>query len=515
MAAIERTLSSPWRLVLLVLLVSTVLSWLSADQVRRAIEARMRSDEDVDFVVLFAPEFAHFLMWAAIAPGLLVWVRATWRRVPPLVFVVVQLATAFGVAWSMGWLEFHTTEFLRELRERREESRDQEPSGANLAVPNPFALGGPPPPGGRPPTEAQGESDALVPEDAAASVDAPDALVSGTAGATGGGAPDDPSAESGGRAGLDERLGARLGERLEERLEDRLEERFDGRFGERRDERGPRSERGPAWFERPRRFGQPANAVENAQRRLPRELLLYLLAMGLSGSAVAFLQQRRSERARLALEVAAANLQSELARSQLRSLRAQLQPHFLFNALHGIGGLVREGRDGEALTTLSDLGGLLRRTLDADRVERWSLATELALIDEYLSVEGVRLGDRLVVERSVAADCERAALPPLLLLPLVENAIRHGIASKPGRGTLRLVAQRHGERLRLVVEDDGPGYPPAVLAARRHPSRDEVHVGLANTVERLERLFPGRSSIELSNRASGGASVAVELPFET
>jgi len=495
MAAIERTLSSPWRIVVLVLLVATVLSWLSADQVRRAIEARLRSDEEVDFVVLFAPEFAHFLMWAAIAPGLLVWVRATWRRVPPLVFVVVQLATAFGVAWSMGWLEFHVTEFLREVRERREESRDFDASGTNVVVPNPFPLGGPPAQGERPPTEPQRTTDAGPAGAVGQGVDAP------------AGSPDESAADGGGRPGLEGRL--------EERLEGRLEERFDGRFGERRDERGPRSERGPAWFERPRRFGQPANAVENAERRLPRELLLYLLAMGLSGSAVAFLQQRRSERARLELEVAAANLQSELARSQLRSLRAQLQPHFLFNALHGIGGLVREGRDGEALTTLSDLGGLLRRTLDADRVERWSLATELALIDEYLSVEGVRLGDRLVVERSVAADCERAALPPLLLLPLVENAIRHGIASKPGRGTLRVVAERRGDRLRLVVEDDGPGFPPAVLAARRHPSRDEVHVGLANTVERLERLFPGRSAIELANRAGGGASVAVELPFET
>jgi sensor histidine kinase YesM len=105
-------------------------------------------------------------------------------------------------------------------------------------------------------------------------------------------------------------------------------------------------------------------------------------------------------------------------------------------------------------------------------------------------------------------------LPPLLLLPLVENAIRHGVSVSTKGGTLTLGAQRAADLLRITIEDDGPGFPAEVLAHRRHPARGEVHVGLANTIERLERLLPGRHRVELSNKVTGGARVVLELPIE-
>jgi hypothetical protein len=456
MAWLERTLSSPWRLGVLALLLATLLSWLSADQIHRWAVARRRDDEEVDFAQFFAPEFVHYLTWAAVAPLLLWFVVWTWRRLHPLLFAGVQLAACFAVAWSMGWLEFHANETLREFREGRARRAVEE--GPALREEPPTFDG-----------NVEGAPEGAPP-------------------------PRDGS------------------------FRERLEERLDERFGDGREGREGRGDRPPPpvgeWLRR--RLG-PENAVENAERRLPRELLLYLFSLGIAGSAFAFLEQRRAERARAASELSAANLRSELVDSQLRSLRAQLQPHFLFNALHGIGGLVREARVDEALGTLSNLGGLLRRTLDADRVESWSLATELALIDEYLAIEGVRLGDRLRVERRVEPGCERAPLPPLLLLPIVENAIRHGISVSTKGGTLRLSAERAGDMLRLTIEDSGPGFPAEVLAHRRHPARGEVHVGLANTIERLERLLPGRHRVELSNRPAaegGGARVVLELPLE-
>jgi signal transduction histidine kinase len=447
MAWIERTLSSPWRLGVLALLLATLLSWLSADQIHRWAVARRRDDEEIDFAQFFAPEFVHYLTWAAVAPLLLWFVVWTWRRLHPLLFAGVQLATCFAVAWSMGWVEFHANEALREMRDGRTRRAADERPGMREA----------------PPDSSAGTADGA------------------------------PAPRDGG-------------------LRERLEERIDERFGEGRDGRGERPP--PPVGEWLRRRLGPENAVDNAERRLPRELLLYLFSLGIAGSAFAFLEQRRAERARLASELSAANLRSELANTQLRSLRAQLQPHFLFNALHGIGGLVREGRADEALGTLSDLGGLLRRTLDADRVESWSLATELALVDEYLSIEGVRLGERLRVVRNVDPACARVPLPPLLLLPLVENAIRHGVSVSTKGGTLTLGAQRAADLLRITIEDDGPGFPAEVLAHRRHPARGEVHVGLANTIERLERLLPGRHRVELSNKVTGGARVVLELPIE-
>ncbi|MEZ5977290.1 MAG: histidine kinase [Planctomycetota bacterium] len=470
MSAIERTLASPWRTAVVAALAVLALSWISTDQQRRFAETRMLSSDTFRLNVwaLFLPELAHFALWAVIAPTLLAFMLWSWNRLHPLLFAVAQLAACFGAAWSMGYLEFHVSrEIVRNVtgspivRVDGRESEDVpfiegdvELDGRDAAVAPSDELEGPPP-GGPPP---------LGPD----------------------GAPRPRPGEA--------------------PPPDRQQRRFD-RGGDRGGERGGRFD--------PRRFrGRPVDGADNASRQFGREVLLYLLALGVSGSAFAFLRQRKGERRAHELELETAALEGELARTQLRSLRAQLQPHFLFNALHGIGGLVREKRDGEALRTLSDLGGLLRRTLDADRVDRWSLDSEIALVEEYLSVESVRLGDRLATHVDVEDDVRGVQLPPLLLLPIVENSIRHGVATQARGGSVDVSCARIGDRLRIEVADTGPGFDAAVLRAGRHPADDEVHVGLQNTRERLERLFPGRHTFALSNRPGGGASVVIEIPSE-
>ncbi|QDU86130.1 Sensor histidine kinase YpdA [Planctomycetes bacterium Pla163] len=510
--AVERILRSPWRLSIAVAMFVAVLSWLGSDQQRQALEIRLPEGwGEVNTVSLFVPEFVHNALWALLAPLLLALFVWSWRRLHPLLFAGAQIALCLGCAWGMGWIEHHSTDRLRDwvgppVRESadapslmelerlsRERRRERDPQRRNE----------------RAEREDEGRESA-------------------------------PDGEGPAQLGDPQETG---GERADE---GRVEPGRDGppREGPGRDGFGPRPNPGPppglgqggagggepgadvrsprsafqSRMDRLRARGLAPTARETAGQRLPREVLLYLIALGLSGAAFAFLARRESERRQLALELEAAQLSSELSRTQLRTLRAQLQPHFLFNALHGIGGLVRTGRADEALRTLSGLGGLLRRTLDSDRADRWPLRQELELIDEYLAVEGVRLGDRLTIEREFDPAALDVEIPPLLLLPIVENAIRHGIAAKTGPGTLRITAHRESDRLRLVVEDDGTGFADEVLALRRHPSDDEVHVGLFNTRERLVRIFGADGQrFELSNGnqlGARGACVTIELPCE-
>jgi signal transduction histidine kinase len=155
-------------------------------------------------------------------------------------------------------------------------------------------------------------------------------------------------------------------------------------------------------------------------------------------------------------EVEALTLEARLARAEAAALRHQRQPHFLFNALHSIASLV-PGRPRQAQTLIADLAALLRLSLDSHGADETTLAAELAFADAYLAIEAARLGDRLRVVRDVAPDLLDAAVPALLLQPLVENAVRHGIAPVVGGGTLRIAASRDGDRVCLAVEDDGQG----------------------------------------------------------
>ena len=212
----------------------------------------------------------------------------------------------------------------------------------------------------------------------------------------------------------------------------------------------------------------------------------------------------RESRARARRE---SRLQADLAQAELHLLRAQLEPHFLFNTLNAIATLVHaDPKAAERMILL--LSDLLRRAL-REREEQVPLGEELAFLDRYLEIEQVRFRERLVVERHIQPDSLGAMVPPLLLHPLVENAIRHGVARRVEGGSLGIRARRERDRLELRIWNDGPG--PAATG----DGPGGAGIGLATTRARLERLYGADHRFELQSGPEGGALVSLSLPFRT
>ena len=251
-----------------------------------------------------------------------------------------------------------------------------------------------------------------------------------------------------------------------------------------------------------------------ASRRLPRELLTYWLILGLGAGLRIYLKTRDEQRRAATAELRASQLDTELARAQIDSLRGQVHPHFLFNALHTIGGLIREDDQAAALRVLSAVGDLLRTTLDQGEAPEVPLSEELEVAERYLGIERIRFGDRLETSVEVEPAARAASVPALVLLPLVENAVRHGVEPRTGGGRVEIAARRSGGELVLEVRDDGPGYPREVLegsgAELEHDGRRRI--GLANTRKRLRVLYGEEYGLTLSNPAEGGALARIRIP---
>ncbi|HET9982921.1 MAG TPA: sensor histidine kinase [Longimicrobiales bacterium] len=205
------------------------------------------------------------------------------------------------------------------------------------------------------------------------------------------------------------------------------------------------------------------------------------------------------------MSVRAAQLEASLAQAKLQALSAQLHPHFLFNTLNAIAVLARGGRRSDVVTMVTRLARLLRISVDeADATV--PLQRELSFLRRYLAIEHVRFRERLSVRWSIAPECRWAEVPTLLLQPLVENAIRHGIAQQPGPGRIEIRARRVDAALHLSVRDNGPGLVGGVGAVREG-------VGLRNTRERLEQLYGPDHSFHLQAAPGGGFLVTITLPF--
>ena len=201
-------------------------------------------------------------------------------------------------------------------------------------------------------------------------------------------------------------------------------------------------------------------------------------------------------------ELQAAQLQTALARAQVQSLQMQLNPHFLFNTLNAIAALMREDIEA-ADVMIARLGDLLRVTLASADVQEVPLRRELELTDMYLDIQRARMGDRLTTRVSADPQTLDVQVPTLLLQPLVENAIRHGGAARPGPTMIEVRAQRDGDLLVIDVEDDGPG-PPVPLAPGH---------GLENTRMRLTAAYGPSAGVDVRPRHGGGALARVTLPF--
>lgn len=205
-------------------------------------------------------------------------------------------------------------------------------------------------------------------------------------------------------------------------------------------------------------------------------------------------------------EIRASQLEAQMAQAQLQALKMQLRPHFLFNTLNTVSMLMRE--DVEAANrVLVRLSELFRLTLDSDGKHEVALATELQFLESYLEIEQTRFQDRLIVRVDVDPSTLQASVPNLLLQPLVENAIRHGVASRATTGVVEVRSARKNGHLELQVRDNGPGL------SNFANSGQGGGIGLANTKERLEKLYRGDYELELSNVASGGLQVTVTIPF--
>lgn len=209
-------------------------------------------------------------------------------------------------------------------------------------------------------------------------------------------------------------------------------------------------------------------------------------------------------------ELQASQLKAQLAEAQLQALKMQLHPHFLFNTLHSISSLL--SRDTEAARRMiARLGDFLRLTLENSGAQEVTLRDELDFLRCYLDIEGIRFYDRLTVRMEIEPQTLSVRVPNLILQPIVENAIRHGIAPRSVPGLIEIKAARSNERLRLEVRDNGPGLP-LELGANRTGRRG---IGLSNTRDRLRQLYGAQASFELANDARGGLLVTLELPFNS
>jgi len=255
-----------------------------------------------------------------------------------------------------------------------------------------------------------------------------------------------------------------------------------------------------------RALGEPPSQPSTVLAQTARLFVFWVIADGLLYWAVisvnyAVYHYRRSRER----ELVASRLEAQLAQAQLQALQAQLHPHFLFNALHTIGTLVRAGDSQTAIRVVAGLGDLMRRLLDDAAAQEVPLKHELEFIRSYLEIEQVRFRDRLRVTIHAAPDTLDAAVPHLILQPLVENAVRHGIAPHVAGGTILVGARRHDGRLVLTVRDDGLGIPDGTGARPR--------VGLANTRARLERLFDRDFELSVENAREGGVEARLAFPF--
>ena len=212
--------------------------------------------------------------------------------------------------------------------------------------------------------------------------------------------------------------------------------------------------------------------------------------------------------ARAALaEAHAASLQQDrrMLETELRLLQAQIEPHFLFNTLGNIASLVHSNPDG-AEAMLQNLARLLRASLRRTRDQLTTLGEELDIVTAYLDIQSVRMGDRLGFSIDVPESLRALPLPPLLLQPLVENAVLHGLDPKLGSGTLSISATRTDRQLRVQVTDDGVGFDSS---ARGNG------IGLRNIRERLQGLYGERAELVLLARPTGGITAELQLPVET
>lgn len=230
------------------------------------------------------------------------------------------------------------------------------------------------------------------------------------------------------------------------------------------------------------------------------DVLLYWAVLG-TGYTFEIYRKYKNE------QIRGAELESRLVQSELSALKQQLHPHFLFNTMNTIAVLVREGRNHEAVQLLARLSGLLRTTLDSSGVEEITLRQEMEFNERYVEIQKMRFADRLTVVTDISAEALEARVPNLMLQPLVENAIQHGVSPKRGPGRVKIVGRVEADQLRVEVSDDGVGIDNGKI------NRAREGIGLSNTRERLNHLYGASCQLVLRSEPDLGTTVSIVLPY--
>jgi two-component system LytT family sensor kinase len=228
--------------------------------------------------------------------------------------------------------------------------------------------------------------------------------------------------------------------------------------------------------------------------RFLNQLIIYLAVLATGFAREFFLRDQRRQRQEV-------HLQAQLAEARLDALRMQINPHFLFNTLHAVSALV-ERDPGGVRRMISRLSELLRHTIDSHATDEVPLREELAFLKRYIEIMEIRFQGRLKVTMAVEDDTLDALVPNLILQPIVENALEHGVNRAAGDGQITISGRRDGDRLVLSVRDNGPGID----------AQNESGVGLANTRARLEQLYGARAVLTLRNAEGGGTLAEITLP---
>lgn len=240
-----------------------------------------------------------------------------------------------------------------------------------------------------------------------------------------------------------------------------------------------------------------------AEGYLLLEIFVYWMILGVTQTVVVHRRFVAARIGRAEAEARAARSESRAAEARLQALRMEIDPHFLFNAMNAVSGLVRTGDARGATDMLARIGGLLRVTLRYGREGSVSLEREIELVREYLGIESVRFGERLEVHIDVEAEVLDVAVPPLILQPLVENAIRHGVSPVPGPASVHIRAYRDGASVRIDVVDSGPGPDEAA----------QPGTGLSNVSARVQEEYRGAGSFEIAREPEGGGRATLRLPY--
>ncbi|HZC65019.1 MAG TPA: histidine kinase [Candidatus Dormibacteraeota bacterium] len=259
-------------------------------------------------------------------------------------------------------------------------------------------------------------------------------------------------------------------------------------------------------FRLPLIFPRPLWAVESGE--LAIQFFLFWFVVASSYVFRHFMKLQNGERERTELLLEKSRLEASLKHAELEALRMRLNPHFLFNTLQNISILTQQDPR-VASQMLTRLGDLLRVAIRSGSEQETDLATEIRLTEAYASMEKMRFADRLHIVFEIAPETSQATVPTLLLQPLLENAIKHGLRGVAREGFIAIRSRKEKDQLVLAVTDNGVGPADGALG------NNEGGIGLGATRQRLDRLYPGANELSLSKSLAGGTEVRVVLPFRS